>query len=249
MEVLGFRNQFVRDGFVVVPRFLDRDALGELRDNIERYIRDVVPGLPPGQALYVDCTRPDTLKQLHRMSQDPFFEAYRTDPRWLNLAHGFLGERAHAHEPEWFDKPSGEPAPTPPHQDNYYFNLVPANVLTIWVALDPVDEENGCVRCLPGSYREGIRPHGASAVLGFSQGITNYGPEDAAREVPLCLAPGDASVHHGLTVHRAEPNRSETRRRRAFALVMQGVSCRRDEVAFGHYTAALERQRQSLDAA
>jgi phytanoyl-CoA hydroxylase len=241
-----YREQFTRDGFVIVPGFLDAAALGMLRENIERYIRDVVPSLPPSQALYVDRERPDTLKQLQGMSGDPFFETLRGDPHWLALARDLLGEEVHAHEPEWFDKPPGAAAPTPPHQDNYYFNLTPPNVLTIWVALDVVDEENGCVRCLPGSHLRGVRPHGASAVLGFSQGITDYGPEDRAREEPLRLQPGDAAVHHGLTVHRADPNRSAHRRRRAFALVTHGAGSRRDEAAYAEYLAALARQRQTL---
>ena len=54
-----------------------------------------------------------------------------------------------------------------------------------------VDEENGCVRYLPGSHREGMRPHRRTNVLGFSQGMSNYGTEDCAREVPVCAEPGD----------------------------------------------------------
>lgn len=66
-----YREGFARDGFVVVPGFLDAAALDELRANIERYVRDVVPDLPPSQAFYVDRSRPDTLKQLQGMSVDP----------------------------------------------------------------------------------------------------------------------------------------------------------------------------------
>ena len=246
MRFRQYRPQFERDGFVVVPGFLSPEALAELQGQLDRYIREVVPTLPAAQAMYVDPSRPETLKQLHRLGEDPAFERYRHDPYWLELASDLLGEEVETHQPEWFNKPPGEPAPTPPHQDSYYFNLEPPNVLTIWVALDEVNEENGCVRCLPGSHLQGVRPHGASSVLGFSQGITDYGPADAAREVPLRLRPGDASVHHGLTVHRADPNRSPNRHRRAFALVVNGKSCRRDETAYARYLASLERQRLAV---
>ena len=30
------------------------------------------------------------------------------------------------------------------------------DVLTIWLALDPVDEQNGCLRYVAGSHRRGI---------------------------------------------------------------------------------------------
>jgi phytanoyl-CoA hydroxylase len=81
-----------------------------------------------------------------------------------------------------------------------------------------VDEENGCVRYLPGSHREGMRPHRRTTVLGFSQGMSNYGTEDCAREVPVCAEPGDLLLHHSMTVHRANANPS-SRPRRALGFV------------------------------
>src|SRR5262249_3108975 len=147
-----------------------------------------------------------------------------------------------------FNKPPGSTHTTPPHQDNYYFCLKPARVVTIWMALDRVDEENGCLRYVAGSHQCGLRPHGRSEILGFSQGTTDNGPEDQAREVAVCLNPGDVVAHHGMMIHRADPNRS-TRHRRAFAMVYKGVSARRDEEAFRSYQAALETQREQLGLA
>ena len=80
------------------------------------------------------------------------------------------------------------------------------------MALDPVDDENGCLRYVPGSHQRGFRPHNRSNVLGFSQGITDYGPDDLAHEMKIHLQPGDAVAHHGMTIHRAEPNRSQSRK-------------------------------------
>lgn len=246
MSFEKYRERFQEDGFVVIPGFLSGDAFAEVTANLDRYIREVVPGLPESDAFYVDRGRPETLKQMQHMSVDPYFEAFGRNPYWLGLAADLLGEEARSRGPEWFNKPPGTEAPTPPHQDNYYFNLKPPNVLTVWVALDHVDEENGCLRYIPGSHREGIRPHGRSAVLGFSQGITDYSPLDTAREVKVCLRPGDAAIHHGDMIHRADPNRSADRNRRAFAMVIEGVSCRRDEEAYARYLAALEEQHQAL---
>ena len=127
-------------------------------------------------AFFVDKERPETLKQMQHMGCDPFFRDYVEHPVWKALADALNGEPSSAKAPEWFNKPAGTESPTPPHQDNYYFCLRPANVLTMWMALDPVDEENGCLRYIPGSHLEGIRPHGRSEILGFSQGILDYGP-------------------------------------------------------------------------
>jgi phytanoyl-CoA hydroxylase len=235
-----------RDGFVVVRGFLAGSDLAELRSELDRYIREVVPGLPDRDAFYVDRDRPETLKQMQHMQGDPFFRAYCEHPRWRALADLLTGETTHCHGPEWFNKPPGTASPTPPHQDNYYFCLAPPNVVTLWLALDPIDPENGCLRYVRGSHLRPVRDHAASNVLGFSQGITDYGPDDNAAEVLIRLLPGDVVGHHGNLIHRADPNATPDRNRRAFAMVFQGESCRRDEAAFACYMAAVNRQHSSL---
>jgi len=249
MDFSPYQDAFARDGFAIVHGFLPAEALAELQAELDRYIRDVVPALGPTDAFYQDASRPETLKQLHRMGQDPYFDEYRRQPRWLALAEALLGEQAEADEPEWFNKPPGTEHTTPPHQDNQYFNLTPPQVLTMWLALDRVDEENGALRYVKGSHLRGRRPHGLSSVLGFSQGIVDYGRDDAEAECLVTMTPGDLVVHHGETIHRADPNRSATRSRRAFAMVFRGASCRVDEAARAAYQVNANAQREQHEAA
>ena len=67
-----------------------------------------------------------------------------------------------------------------------------------------------------------------------------------AREVMIELQAGDAVVHHGNTVHRADPNRSTTRHRPAFALVITGVSAEKSAEAEALYEANRARHREIL---
>ena len=239
-------DDYHENGFVVVRDFMTPETLGELQAQLDRYIREVVPGLPAENAFYQDPERPETLKQLNQMQDDPFFNEIRHGSKWVDLATRLLGEQAVAKHPQWFNKPPGTDHPTPPHQDNYYFCLQPNTSITLWLALDPVDQENGCLRYLPGSHRLGIRPHEASNVLGFSQGIESYGEEEMAREVEICCQPGDLVVHHGEAIHRADPNRSRDRQRRAFAVVYYTRSATRDEQAYQAYQQRLEKQHLAM---
>lgn len=240
------QEQFQRDGFVVVRDFLDAHELALLQRELERYIAQVVPHLPDSDAFYVVRSRAETLKQLQHMGKDRFFAEYGRHPAWQRLAETLIGEPCEAQEPEWFNKPAGTSHETPPHQDNFYFCLHPPHVATLWLALDRVDTENGCLRYVAGSHRGGFRPHQRTQVLGFSQGISDYGPEDESREVVVELRPGDLVAHHGMTIHRADPNRSPTRHRRAFAMVFRGTSCGLDEAAQSRYQQSLTAQHHSL---
>ena len=240
-----YKAGFDRDGFVVIPQFMIGNEFTELQDNLDRYICDIVPTLPDSGAFYEDRNRPETLKQMQHMGCDPFFSAYRTHTRSLNLAHALLGEEAEVKEPEWFNKPPNTHHPTPPHQDNYYFNLNPPNAITIWLALDVIDEENGCLRYVRGAHKRGLRPHARTDVLGFSQGITDFGPADQEQESVIRLQPGDCAVHHCEIIHRADPNRSTCRSRRAFAMVVYGKSCRLDKDAHNRYLESARGQHAS----
>jgi len=51
-----------------------------------------------------------------------------------------------------FEKHPGISKPTRAHQDNAYFKMYPTTPLTIWIALDDIDEENGCVYYAPYTH-------------------------------------------------------------------------------------------------
>lgn len=246
MNFESYKPAYDREGFVVVRQFLAPSDFAELTRELGRFIREVVPTLPDKYAFYDDKSRPETLKQLQHMDVEPFFREYRSHPAWRKLAKSLVGEDVEAMAPEWFNKPPKTSKQTPPHQDNYYFCLKPPHVITIWLALDDVDDGNGCLRYVRGSHLRPIRLHNRSNILGFSQGITDYGLADEALEERVHLQPGDIVAHHGNTIHRADANASPTRNRRAFAMVFKGVSCRRDEEAFSRYEAALKQQHEQL---
>ena len=240
------KQAYDQQGFVIVRQLLNPDDFAELQENLARYVREVVPNLPDADAFYHDRSRPDTLKQLQRMGGDPYFGQYIQNSKWTALAQALVGEPVSADQPEWFNKPPGTNHVTPPHQDNYYFCLAPSNVVTIWMALDKVDAENGCLRYVAGSHLNGYRTHAKSRILGFSQGISDYTPDDFTREVAVPLQPGDVVAHHGMTIHRADANMSATRHRRSFAIVFKGQSCQRDEAAYARYLASAREQHQEM---
>ena len=239
------QSDYARDGFVVVRNFLAVDEVEPLCQALDRDIEQDVPAVPDSSAFFHDPERPETLKQLQHIP-DPALVTYTRNRRWVDLAEILTGESVKAQQPEWFNKPPGIDHATPPHQDNYYFCLRPPSVTTIWVALDAADKSNGALRYVRGSHLLGIRPHRATEVLGFSQGITDYGPGDVAQEECVELAPGDAVAHHGNTIHRADANQTATKSRRAFAIVFQATSCQRDEEAFQRYLQNVNQQHQSL---
>ena len=94
---------------------------------------------------------------------------------------------------------------TPPHQDGYYFNLDNDKAVTGWLALEDVDDENGCIHYVRGSHKKTeYRPHGKSEILGFSQGVTDFGTdEDTKNTVKFEGKAGMFLMHDAKTIHFA----------------------------------------------
>ena len=70
-----------------------------------------------------------------------------------------------------------------------YFNLVGGEVPTIWVAMERVDAENGCLRYVPGTHTQPLRTHVLSELRGFSQMVQSWTEEDEAAAIPVVSRP------------------------------------------------------------
>jgi phytanoyl-CoA hydroxylase len=102
------------------------------------------------------------------------------------------------------------------------------------------------LRYIEGSHLKGLRKHGASPTLGFSQSISDLDPSDLEKEVNIVAEPGDALIHYGNTIHRAGPNGTKDRHRRSFAMVFKGASAQRDHEKFKAYHESSKLQQSSF---
>ena len=235
-------DRFGEDGFVHLEGFFAPAQVAEVLANVERYIREVVPVAPDTDVFYEDKERPETLKQLIRVHlHDDFFRCLLEEGAFPETAAQLLGEPARPVNQQVFIKPPGGASrATPPHQDGFYFHLEPCIATTLWLALDDVDAENGCLRYVRGSHRRGVRPHQRTGTLGFSQGVSDFGTaHDVANEVACSVHAGDLIAHHALTIHRADENRAPGRPRRALGLVYYGSSARERTQEFEAYQRKL----------
>ena len=237
----ALRERYDADGFVVVRGLFAPAAFAELQANLDRYVRDIVPTLPKEAAFFDDYSKPETLRKMQSLNKhDAWFENFLQRGDHVPLLAHFMRDECRPQGLEWFDKLPYDTNATPAHQDGFYWCRTPNIACGLWIALDPVDKENGCLWYARGSQKLGIQPHAASGVLGFSQGLTGFDPKKVDA-VPIELQPGDAVAHSSGTIHWTETNRTP-RHRRAIATFCFGASTVRDEEAFGRYKDSLKNQ-------
>ena len=88
-------------------------------------------------------------------------------------------------------------------------------VASVWLALDKVDEENGCMYVLPGTQHERLRSteemrEAKGTVLGNELDMSSFKLETLTN---IKLDPGDVSIHQPSLVHGSNENTSDLWRR------------------------------------
>ncbi|MBA3485518.1 MAG: phytanoyl-CoA dioxygenase family protein [Pirellulales bacterium] len=228
--------QYHRDGCIRVRSFLQPDLLNQVRSALDRYVRDVVPGIPIGDRTFESDGR--TIRNLWRMeTHDPYFMTLAERPDIC----GLIGALVHG-EPvlmavETFSKPPKVGSGVPPHQDNAYFCQTPPDVLTVWIAMDAATFENGTVYYLKGSHHGGVLTHFPSGVAGNSMGLEKMPAHMSEDEFSGTLEAGDALIHHCQTIHWSGPNNTDMPRR-GLLLVYRGAHTESDLRLKANYEAA-----------
>ncbi len=199
----------------VKPRFrLPADRVGSMRDALDELIRrnpDV---------------RPEKLVSAHIEGDNgegvrgsaAFLDLAR-DPQIVELVSGVIGEDVILWGCHVFCKPAGDGYETPWHQDGHYWPMRPLATCTVWVALEPSNVENGCLRVIPGSHRPRAlyeHLHEDRAELTLNQRMAS-GTFDESQGVDVELEPGEMSLHDVYMIHGARANTS-TKRRTGVAL-------------------------------
>ncbi len=218
--------QFYRqNGYWIAPKILSDEELELLRERHAKVIageystqrlpwsRNIEPGQPLSHIVKID-------------------NSYWTDPVIAKIVlHPLIGEMAARLAGAkgirlWHDQLLYKPPNTGSwgnvgwHQDYHYWQCTdPPELLTAWLALDDVTEENGCMQVVPGSHQWGLLPEGNF----FEQDLETLQKriEQVSghpwRTVKCEMPAGALSFHHCLTIHGSGPNLSQ-RPRRSWAI-------------------------------
>ncbi|MBX2856727.1 MAG: phytanoyl-CoA dioxygenase family protein [Rhodobacteraceae bacterium] len=136
-----------------------------------------------------------------------------TKPEVLDLVEQMIGPDILLYNATYIVKEPHTSSHVSWHQDLTFWGLSNDEQVTLWLALSPATSESGCMRMVPGSHRSGRIDHDTtddpSNVLFLGQTVTGVSESEAV----MCpLAPGQASFHHGWTLHASMPNESDDRR-------------------------------------
>ncbi len=215
-ELTQEQISFYREnGFVIIEDFLTSEELEQWREAVEEAIahRGRQRILHHEEILRDEDYYNNVFIQRVNLWQDnEKMRRLMLDPRLGKMAAELAGVDGIRiwHDQALIKQPWANP--TAWHLDNPYWSFYSRDAITIWVALDDVTLQNGCLYFLPGTHKlatfdnVGIGPNIGDLFKVY--------PDWAKIEpVPAPMKAGSCSFHNGLIAHAAGPNMTPRYRR------------------------------------
>ena len=208
------KQEFDNQGYLVVRSLFSPQEVSTLSDH---YMNLRMQGKKPGDFAGVDLSSTDPLKKFPRMIHmhrwDKISLDWMLDWRIAETLTALMGAEPYAVQTMLYFKPPKARGQAL-HQDQYYLRVQPGTCIAAWLALDPCDEDNGCLKVVPGSQ--------AWPLLCTVKADTTQSFTDITVPIPLgtpvqsiVMSPGDVMFFNGQVVHGSGPNHSSDRFRRA----------------------------------
>ncbi|MCB9881837.1 MAG: phytanoyl-CoA dioxygenase family protein [Planctomycetes bacterium] len=231
------RARFERDGFLDDLPLLTHPQVEELRHRLDRIghdLRELEPRLDEIEAAWLDRPSEVVLHFLGAWAVDPWFHDLIFHPGATSRCVQLLQvDRLRFFHDQVFWKPANHPGVVPWHQDYAYWQrTAPAAHLTVFLALDDLDLDNGTLHYVPGSHRWPLSnpiPFDAEQDALAAQ-LDETRRQALRHAVPVRMRAGHVSIHHSHMVHGSGPNHADRPRRAVVVLnYMASTTCVADD--------------------
>jgi phytanoyl-CoA hydroxylase len=220
-------GKYNRDGYLVVEDFFPPAVLDDINGELNAYL--VSPDYPR-KSKSLNCYIPSKSKSpttnwiLSLAKSTDKIAAFCKQDAVLDLISPIVYPGIAIYSAKMVNKEPHDPTECLWHQDEaYYIQYSKSRSrMSIWIPLEDVDENNGCLRVIPGSHLEGLRPASRKAEGHCDLAVDTPIDESRIRLVPM--KGGSILLFDALLLHSSGGNQSD-RPRRAFIVSYQEASC------------------------
>lgn len=214
-------EQYEKDGYIILPQCCSEDLIDMFNSHIHS-IRSVEEQEMPEWASPWKADRPreDKYRYSIRLFNPHLHDGFSLQMMKMPIVRGalaqLLGDEAVGVQSMYFYKEPGAHGQAA-HQDYYYIKNDPNTMIAVSIAMEDVDQENGCLWAIPGSHKLGLLPHGKVKNVEEHEAWTDETEGiDLTKEIPLVMKKGDMVIFHNLLIHSSTKNRSAERWRRSY---------------------------------
>ncbi|WP_135548319.1 phytanoyl-CoA dioxygenase family protein [Paenibacillus cymbidii] len=206
---------YKEQGYLVVDNLIGREEVEGALMEIGDIIHERLPGpkiqfFKPVDERWTSEERELAVRKIYNyVAYAPRLAALAHHPALVGRVERLLGERAVLVGEQGLLKPPFGGGEKPWHQDMAYGGLFfKKQIVTVWLALDEANLENGGMHIIPRSHLLGGVPH--FMIRDWQMCDTHV---DVEKDVAVCLKPGGALIFSGLLQHGTPANFSPFKRR------------------------------------
>lgn len=242
-NLLSLKRHYKKNGWVILKNFIEVKKINEIKLIIQNFIEDRIKETDNPRELNFINNEIDlkNLNSFHDLGNNKIIKKLGNTKKIRDIVSYFLDSEAEYRQSELFAKPKKIGLPSPDHQDNYYWAVKGSNALTIWVALNTSNKDNGAIHYYDGSHKFGIWDHIPSFAKGSSQTIKDKSYLKKFNKAQPQLDVGDALVHHCLVVHGSSANNSNFSRK-GWTIQFKDKNAKYDLEQKNKYEESLDKQ-------
>ena len=210
--------QFARDGFAIARSLVPQAACEAMKALALRQLAGEIQPLEyeaqvryPGAPASLDAPGGRTVRRLlQACARDALYREWAMSPAIADRLRTLLGSRlelSQAHHNCIMTKNPAFSSVTGWHQDIRYWSFQKPELVSVWLALGPEHEENGCLWLVPGSHRMEFRSDQFDGDRFFRTDLEEN-RSIAGAKVAAELDEGDVLFFHCRLLHAAGRNRT-----------------------------------------
>lgn len=205
--------EFQDKGFVVVPGVFSREEVDAIKRHFMELNAKKIGGWDGDNITDVADPLMKYPRMVHPHRWDKLSLDWMLDDRLRQWTTALVGREPLAAQTMFYFKPAGARGQAL-HQDQRSLEVQPGTCLAAWMAVDPADEENGCMQVV--SHTQNLPKLcmvDADLKTSFSGKMVPLA--DWMKLEPIIMQPGDVLFFNGQVIHGSGPNVSKDRFRRS----------------------------------
>lgn len=205
------RSFYEDQGYLVYPKMLEESEVATLRSALDEVLAEA-KDLAESTEKFAITQGVDGGHHVRRIF-DPIahhraFMDIAFHPKILDAVENLIGPNIQLHHSKLNLKPPSSPeARFEWHQDYPFFPHTNYDLVAVLVHIDEATEENGALRVIPGSHKDGPRAHQFAQDGAFSSKLKHDGVvSDPSRWLSLACPAGGVEMHHCNMLHSSAAN-------------------------------------------
>ena len=197
----NLKEKYEHEGYAVVKNVIDQEIADEIKNHID-WLSKKHPNTRP-EAFHHDM-----------LIRDPFIHHLLHQEKILDNVQEIIGPDIALFGAHYIAKKPFSGKAVGWHQDGSYWPLEPMNVVSVWLAGTHSNENNACMRVIPGTQNKKLLKPSEMIELDTNEYVLDLAihPKDIdeTSAINIVLESGDMSIHNPFIIHGSNANISKS---------------------------------------